>query len=284
MRAGYVGAVLLEGAIRMLKISVLGAGRMGQQLIRAIASADDTDLAGVWVRGEGRLEPDLLASHSGVTVSDNLHDVLMSADVAVDFSLAAATPQVLEAAMRAGKPLVCGVTGLGDAEIRRMQVVAKSVPLFYDRNMSLGIAVLKDLVSRAARLLGPEFAAEIDETHHVHKKDAPSGTAIALGEALAESRRQSFADVFRYERDGDARRQTPEDIVFSVTRRGEVAGEHTVVFRSDVESLELTHKVSDRRVFAHGALQAARWLVRQPPGLYQMHHLMAGEFMTNISA
>src|SRR5690606_25641379 len=115
------------------------------------------------------------------------------------------TLAVLEAARQARVPLVCGVTGLGEAEMRCMQETAAEIPLLYDRNMSLGIAVLKDLVRRAAPRLGGAFAAEIHETHHVHKKDAPSGTALALGEALAASLGRSFQDVFRYEPGGRAR-------------------------------------------------------------------------------
>ncbi|HWM30019.1 MAG TPA: 4-hydroxy-tetrahydrodipicolinate reductase [Woeseiaceae bacterium] len=264
----------------MLRIAVLGAGRMGREVMRAIASCDELELAGVWVHGETRLAADLLAAHPGATVSDDPGEVLAAADIAVDFTLPAATLEVLDAALAAGRPLVCGVTGLEDAEFRRMRAVSRSLPLFYDRNMSLGIAVLKDLVSRAAPLLGPAFVAEIEDAHHVHKKDAPSGTAIALGEALAGSRGSKFADVFRYEPGSVAVRRTPDDIVFSVIREGEVAGEHSVIFRSGVERLELTHKVSDRRVFAQGALRAARWLAAQEPGLYCMQDLLEDEFCT----
>jgi 4-hydroxy-tetrahydrodipicolinate reductase len=214
-----------------------------------------------------------LPSESSAVVSGDLNEVMAAADVAVDFTLADATAQVLDAATKAGVPLVCGVTGLGDAEMRQLACAAQSIPLLYDRNMSFGIAVLKDLVERAAPRLSGSFVAEVDETHHVHKKDAPSGTAIALGEALAQSLGRNFDEVYRYEPGGDARR-TREDIVFSVTRRGEVAGEHTVRFRSEAECLELTHKVSERRVFAQGALQAARWLAGRAPGLYQMSHLL----------
>ena len=262
----------------MLRIAVLGAGRMGREVMRAIASCDELELAGVWVHGEKRSAADLLAGHPGATVSDDPGEVLAVADLAVDFTLPAATLEVLDAALASGRPLVCGVTGLENAELRRMRAVSRSVPLFYDRNMSLGIAVLKDLVSRAAPLLGPAFVAEIEDTHHVRKKDAPSGTALALGEALAGSRGSKFADVFRYEPGSVALRRTPDDIVFSVIREGEIAGEHSVIFRSDVERLELTHKVSDRRVFAQGALRAARWLAAQEPGLYCMQDLLEDEF------
>src|SRR5690606_12642256 len=166
-------------------------------------------------------------------------------------------------------------TGLEQNAMRQLQVFAQSAPLLYDRNMSIGIAVLKDLVARAAPRL-PQFVAEVHETHHVHKKDAPSGTAIALGETLAQSVGRDFDEVYRYEPGAAVERQGPEEILFAVTRRGDVAGEHTVIFRSEAESLELTHKVSDRGVFALGALRAAHWLVSQPPGFYRMRDMMNG--------
>jgi 4-hydroxy-tetrahydrodipicolinate reductase len=247
---------------------------MGREIIAEIARADDLQLAGLWVRANREPPAGMSVPGNAAVVSTDLHDVLADSDVAVDFSLADATPQVLAAVTKARVPLVCGVTGLGDNEIRQLERAAQSIPLLYDRNMSLGIAVLKDLVERAAPRLSESFVAEIDETHHVHKKDAPSGTAIALGETLARSLGRNFADLYRYEPDGNELRRTREDIVFSVTRRGEVAGEHTVRFRSEAESLELTHKVSDRRVFAQGALKAARWLEGKAPGRYRMGDLL----------
>lgn len=253
----------------MLRIAVLGAGRMGREMVSAIGSSKDATLAGLWVRTDRPPGP----LPEGAIASSNLAEVLADAEVAVDFSLPAATLEVLDAATRARVPLVSGVTGLKEDAIRQLQASAQSIPLLYDRNMSIGIAVLKDLVARAAPRL-QQFASEVHETHHVHKKDAPSGTAIALGEALAQSVGRDFEEVYRYEQGGAAARRRPEEILFAVTRRGEVAGEHTVIFRSDAESLELTHKVSDRRVFAQGALRAARWLVVQPPGFYQMSDMM----------
>jgi len=255
----------------MLKVAVLGAGRMGREIVSAIASSKDAELAGLWIRAghpPGTL-PD------GALASSNLAEVLAGAEVAIDFSLPEATLTVLDAVTRAGVPLVSGVTGLEQDAMRRLQLFARSAPLLYDRNMSIGIAVLKELVARAAPRL-PQFAAEVHETHHVHKKDAPSGTAIALGEVLAESVGRDFGEVYRYEPEGRAARRRPDEIVFTVTRRGEVAGEHTVIFRADAESLELTHKVSDRHVFARGALRAAHWLVSQPPGFYRMRDMMNG--------
>lgn len=240
-----------------LRVAVLGAGRMGSELLQAIATDAGLELAGVWAR------------------SKNLESVLESGDVAVDFTLPAATPQIIDAVVRLNKPLVCGVSGLGDDVMARMRAASSSVPIFHERNMSFGIAVLTELVRRAGAALGPEFAPEIHETHHVHKVDAPSGTALKLGEALAEARGKDFHGVYRYDEGRPAERRSPDEIVFSATREGENPGEHTVIFRSEAETLELAHRVRDRRVFALGALQAARWLARQQPGFYGMRDLAA---------
>ncbi|HET6628921.1 MAG TPA: 4-hydroxy-tetrahydrodipicolinate reductase [Woeseiaceae bacterium] len=239
-----------------LRIAVLGAGRMGGEILRAIAADARLEVAGVWMR------------------SNNLESVLESGDVAVDFTLPAATPQIIDAVVRLHKPLVCGVSGLGDDIMARMRAASSSVPIFHDRNMSFGIAVLTELVRRAGAALGPEFVAGIHETHHVHKVDAPSGTALKLGEALAEVRGKDFSSVYRFAEGGSARRTSSDQILFSAVRKGENPGEHTVTFRSEAETLELTHKVVNRRVFALGALEAARWLLRQGPGFYGMSDLL----------
>jgi 4-hydroxy-tetrahydrodipicolinate reductase len=256
----------------VLNVAVLGAGRMGRELVQAIASSPGAHLAGLWLRGD---VPGFEVPEDAVVGSD-LDAVVRAADVAIDFTLPEATPRVLEAVVRAARPLVCGVSGLGNAGQAQMAECAKRIPLLFDRNMSLGIAVLADLVGQTARRLGPEFAVDIFDTHHVHKKDAPSGTALALGEAVAHARGRKLADVFRYDPAGEAARQAPDDLVFHVARQGEVPGEHAVLFRSESESLQLAHSVASRRVFADGALRAARWLVRQQPGLYRMHDVLAG--------
>ena len=241
---------------------------MGQALVQALSETGDLQLAAVWMRraGTGPGPDDALASA-------DLDAVLAAGDAAIDFTLPGATAQVLDAAARLGKPLVCGVSGLDEPLLARMHTAAERVPILYDRNMSLGVAVLTELVRHAAGALGTDFAAEIHETHHVHKRDAPSGTALKLAEAVADARGKEFPSVCRYADKPLPRRSSPDEILVSATREGENPGEHTVVFRSGSETLELAHRVQDRRVFALGALQAARWLLRQPPGLYGMRDL-----------
>jgi len=252
-----------------MRIAVLGAGRMGQELMRAIAINDELRLASVWTRKEFSVD-------DGIVVSDDLAAVLAVSDVAIDFSLPEATAIVLEAVLAAGKPLLIGVSGLDSASIDAIDKLSKSVPVLYDRNMSLGIAVLDRVVREAAAALGAGFEAEVHETHHVHKKDAPSGTALKLGASLAEARQQDFETVREYHPAGLKRPLAPGQIGFEVSREGEVPGEHTVMLYSDSERLELKHVALNRRVFADGALKAAQWLVSQPAGLYSMQDLLFG--------
>jgi 4-hydroxy-tetrahydrodipicolinate reductase len=241
-----------------LKLGIAGAGRMGLAIISAVNECADLEIGSVWVR-----DPDAakdMATPSGAIISSDIAHVVETADVVIDFSLFEATEQVAAAAARHDKPLVCGVSGLGEAQIEALERAAKSVAVVYDRNMSQGIAVLQDLVSRAARSLGDEFTIEIHETHHIHKKDAPSGTALKLGESVAIARNQQGADSVHYQSE----------------RRGEVPGDHEVLFWSPTERLTLTHSVTTRTVFAEGAIRAARWVAARKPGFYDMHDVLFG--------
>lgn len=257
--------------IRMTKeiqISILGRGRMGQEIQRCISDSGNLVLAGIWARAGGSDE-----NHISALQSDDLSSVLSSAQVAIDFTLPEVTEYVVQAAIRAKTPLVCGVSGLAEPVRKIMTDAAEEIPVLYDRNMSLGVAVLQQLVKLAGAILGDQFEAEIHETHHIHKIDAPSGTALQLGEALAASRGQSFTEARHYDPCGNSEPARGQ-IHFDVKRRGEVPGEHTVLFKSTNESLSLMHKVDDRRVFAAGAITAARWLVNQPAGLYSMQDVI----------
>jgi 4-hydroxy-tetrahydrodipicolinate reductase len=228
---------------------------MGLAIVHALQDHDGLRLSGLWVRERQSLEE--LAD--GVLVSSDINQVAAVADVIIDFSLPEGTVEVLSAALRHKKPLVCGVSGLGEAQIADLDALARVVPVVYDRNMSLGVAVLERIARQAAESLGADFEVEIQETHHIHKLDAPSGTALKLGAAISA-----------------ARGIDPDHIHYAVERRGEVAGDHTVVFSSSNESLTLGHSVTTRQVFAAGAIRAARWVVGQNPGRYQMRHVLFG--------
>jgi 4-hydroxy-tetrahydrodipicolinate reductase len=264
---------------KTLNIAVLGAGRMGREIIRAMTGNDELRLAGVWARKKSPALQKYVAESAGpaagaVAISDDLASVLNAADVAIDFSLPEATHKVLDAVLAAAKPLVIGVSGLDRAAVDGLEDVARTIPILYDRNMSLGIAVLDGLVRQAVASLGAGFEAEIHETHHRHKVDAPSGTALKLGASLAAARNQDFEAVKRYEPAGLERPLAPGEIGFEVRREGEIPGEHTVILYNAAERLELKHAVSSRRVFADGALRAAQWLSDRPPGLYAMRDLL----------
>ena len=226
----------------MIRVAIAGKGRMGQAIATSLEHQDDMVLAGLWGRG------------------DDLDNLVANSDVLVDFSLPEATEQVLDAVARHGKPLVCGVSGLSEALMAKLDRAAGTVPVVYDRNMSLGIAVLERSVREAASSLGLDFKVEIAEVHHVHKKDAPSGTALKLGEAVAQARGESGTG----------------SIEFSSERRGEVPGDHDVVMSSPAERLTFAHSVTTRQVFADGAVRAARWIIGQSQGRYAMSDVLFG--------
>ena len=215
---------------------------MGQTLAGSIKQQADLQLAGVW--------------HRGVA----LDTVLADADVVIDFSLPDGTELVLREASARKLPVVCGVSGLNDSQFTRLKAASSQIPLVYDRNMSLGIAVLERTVRQAAATLGQEYEITVSEVHHVHKKDSPSGTALKLGEAMADARGESGTGSIRFEAE----------------RRGEVPGDHDVTMRTGTETLTFGHSVTTRQVFADGALRAARWVVSQPAGLYSMQDVLFG--------
>mgnify|MGYP001817004308 CR=1 FL=1 len=212
---------------------------MGRAIADRIEAAPDLELGGVWRRG------------------GDIHEVAAQSAVLIDFSLPEALSSVLAGAKRKGIPLVCGVSGLDEQQLADIRDAAQSVAVVYDRNMSAGVAVLENVVRQAAATLGPDFGVQVHETHHVHKIDAPSGTALKLGEAIADSLGID-----------------PGDVHYESERRGEVPGDHTVILSSDTETLSFHHSVTTRDVFADGALRAARWVIGKPPGLYSMQDVL----------
>lgn len=259
----------------MLKIAVLGAGRMARRILEVIEDTNSCESHSVWVRDADKIDSFRKSiGNTDVHVASDLSVALAGADIAIDFTLAAANSTVVEHIVAAKMPLVCGVSGLDDRQTRALLATASSIPLLYDRNMSYGIAVLERLLRHAGAALRVGYDTEIHEVHHRHKQDSPSGTALLLGETLAESRGQEFADVYRYPVDGDLT-AGDDSIAFFVTREGETPGDHKVVFRSDGEIIELSHSVADRRVFAEGAVRAAVWLADRPAGLYRMSDVLA---------
>jgi 4-hydroxy-tetrahydrodipicolinate reductase len=170
--------------------------------------------------------------------------------------------------------MVIGTTGLGERHIELLEQAASEIPLVYARNMSVGVNVFMALVAEAARVLGTDYDCEIIEAHHRHKVDAPSGTALAVGEAIAEARGRTLDEVAVRARDGQTGPRVPDTIGFSVIRGGDIVGEHTAMFVAPEERVEFVHRAIDRRTFARGALRAARWVVGRAPGLYSMRDVL----------
>jgi 4-hydroxy-tetrahydrodipicolinate reductase len=248
---------------------------MGRALVSCIAETSQLKLTGALTEPKhkslGRDAGEVAGiGVVGVPVTDDRKQALDGAQVAIDFTL----PEALEANVRAcdvaGTALVVGTTGLAESHQRAMHKAAHHIPLVYGRNMSVGVNIFVDLVKRVARTLGTEYDAEIIETHHRQKIDAPSGTALALGEAVAAARGRKLEDVAVYAREGQIGPRVPGTIGFSVLRGGAIVGDHTVLFIGPDEQLELTHHAIDRMTFARGALRAAQWVAGRAPGFYTM--------------
>ena len=208
-----------------------------------------------------------------VDVGDDVSAALGKCDVVVDFSSHAATRSLLELAVAQKKPVVLGTTGHSADEKKQLLALAAKVPCVWAGNFSVGVNLLFALTRRASAILGADYDAEVVEMHHRFKKDAPSGTAARLLEIILEERRLS-RDALRHGREGITGERTPSEVGIHALRGGDVVGDHTVMFAALGERLELTHKASDRGIFARGALRAAQWVVTQKPGVYDMQDVL----------
>lgn len=260
----------------MIKVAVLGAtGRMGQAILACLTEAPDLTLTGAVTEvGDPELGADAgeyagLAA-LGVPLTDDRAQALHGAQVAIDFTLPAALEANVTACAEAGTALVIGTTGLSAGQQKSLEQAAHAIPIVYGRNMSVGMNVFTHFVGEAARTLGEEYDVEIVEAHHRHKVDAPSGTALALGEAIATARKRKLEELAVRTRDGQIGPRVPGTIGFSVIRGGNIVGDHSVMFIAPDERVEFTHRAADRRAFALGALRAGRWLAGRAPGFYTM--------------
>jgi 4-hydroxy-tetrahydrodipicolinate reductase len=249
---------------------------MGRALIRAAAESPEVSItAAVASSGSAAIGKDAgeIAETGalGVRVTADLATALREADVAIDFSTPQATQSNLTACCAAGKALVVGTTGFAADLHQAFRAAAARIPVLVAPNTSIGVTLLTELVREAARALPSHFDIEIIEAHHRMKRDAPSGTALALGRAAADGRSQPF-DGREASRSG--RTRLDGEIGFAVIRGGDIVGEHQVLFAGIGESLTLSHQVTDRAIFARGALRAAAWLSSRPPGEYFMRDLV----------
>ena len=263
-----------------LNIGVVGAGgRMGRMLVGVITAASGARLAAASeAPGADTLGKDAGALAGieplGVALTDDTGSVFQAADVVIDFTVPAATAAHAELAAANGTALVIGTTGLGAAEEAKVQAAAGAAPVVWAPNMSLGVNLLFALTEQVARSLGEDWDIEIVEMHHKHKVDAPSGTALGLGEAAARGRGVDLDQVSQRVRDGITGARRAGDIGFATLRGGDVVGEHTVIFATEGERIELTHKAGARAIFARGAVRAALWTRGRDPGLYSMFDVL----------
>lgn len=247
-----------------MKIGITGCtGRMGQLLVKEIIATSGLTLSGGTTR-------DQTSTPAGVHTFPDAAELFSASDVVIDFTSPEASVEHAALAALQGKALLIGTTGLSQAQLEKIKTYSASAPILVAPNTSLGVNVLLSLVEKAASLLGPDYAIEILEAHHGNKVDAPSGTALALGRAAAAGREVNLKDHAVYAREGHTGKRGHDDIGFATLRGGDVVGEHTVFYYGQGERLELTHRATDRALFAKGAVHAAQWLAQQTPGSYAM--------------
>lgn len=242
----------------MIKIAVTGAsGRMGQNIIEAINQSNEVMLGITFDKG------------------DDVNEALDKFDVLIDFTRPEATLEYLAICQQSGKAMVIGTTGFSDEALVQIEKFAQNMPIVFAPNMSVGVNLSLKLLDMAARVIGKEADIEIVEAHHRHKVDAPSGTALKMGEVVANALGRDLAKCAVYGRQGIEDPRDRETIGFSTIRGGDVVGEHTVSFFMEGERVEITHKASSRMTFANGAVRAAIWLQGNRAGLYSMQDVLA---------
>lgn len=250
-------------------------GRMGQKVLQALTQSSSLALSGATASaGSSSLGTEVAgaASRAVVLTSDPVV-ALRGAAVALDFSQTSAVRANLAACVAANVPAVIAVTGLDAATCADIEAAGKRIAVLPASNTSLGVAVMNRIAKLAAASLSG-FEIEISEAHHRHKRDAPSGTALTLGESLAQARGHRLEDVAVYARHGSSGPRREDQIGFSVVRAGDIIGVHTVLYAGTDETLEITHRATDRLCFARGALAAAQWLAERPAGLYSMQDVL----------
>lgn len=264
----------------MSQIAIFGAsGRMGKVLIEAIEQSVGDQLCGAAVRASSSLlgvDAGELAGigKKGLSLSAGLEECVSKTDVIIDFTLPAALAENLAFCVKHNKPVVIGTTGLGAEQKQLLTESAKHIPIVFAANYSVGVNLMLNLVRQAAAAMADTADIEILETHHRFKQDAPSGTAMAIGEAIADQVGRDLAKVAVYGREGNTGERKHSTIGFSTIRAGDVVGEHTAIFADIGESLEITHKATSRLTFAKGAIKAANWLIGKPAGLYDMQDVL----------
>jgi 4-hydroxy-tetrahydrodipicolinate reductase len=254
------------------------AGRMGRALLEAVATAPDLHLHAALERPGsphvGRDAGELAGTASGVAVSDDLDKSLAGAAVLIDFTRPEASLAYLAACRRLGVAMVIGTTGFDAAGREAIVAAARDIPIVFAPNMSVGVNLVFKLLDLASRVLSEGYDIEIIEAHHRHKVDAPSGTALRMGEVIASALGRDLRECAVYGREGVTGERQPSTIGFATVRGGDIVGDHTALFATVGERVEISHKASSRMTFALGALRAARFLAGKPNGLFDMQDVL----------
>lgn len=264
----------------MLRIALVGvSGRMGLSLIKAVAAAEQAELTVAVSRPDslsiGKDAGELAGIAAlGVTVTDNLAAQIDRFDVLIDFTRPDSSMDYLAICRAAGKPVVIGTTGYSEAQKSSIQETAEEIGLVLAPNFSVGVNLSLKLLEMAAKVMGSYTDIEVIEAHHRHKVDAPSGTALRMGEVVAAALGRELKDCAIYGREGDTGARDRKTIGFSTIRAGDIVGEHTVMFADEGERLEITHKATSRMTFANGAVRAALWLADKRKGLFDMQDVL----------
>ncbi|GGE54693.1 4-hydroxy-tetrahydrodipicolinate reductase [Halopseudomonas oceani] len=264
----------------MRRIAVIGAaGRMGKTLIEAIGQVEGAALTAAIERPDSSLvgaDAGELAGvgRLGVAISGDLKQVVDDFDVLIDFTHPTTTLVNLQVCRAAGKSMVIGTTGFSEEEKAVLAEAAKDISIVFAPNFSVGVNLCLKLLDMAARVMGDDADIEVIEAHHRHKVDAPSGTALRMGEVVADALGRNLSDVAVYGREGQTGARDPKTIGFATVRAGDVVGDHTVLFATEGERVEITHKASSRMTFAKGAVRSAMWLDGRSAGLFDMQDVL----------
>ncbi|RMG02123.1 MAG: 4-hydroxy-tetrahydrodipicolinate reductase [Nitrospirae bacterium] len=264
----------------MINVTVAGiTGRMGNRIASLCLDNPEIELyAGFERPGHEKTGEDigvlLGRGEIGIPLVDNIEKVIDGTDVIIDFTSVNSTLNNLRVASEKKKAMVIGTTGFSKEDISEIEALAKTIPCVMAPNMSVGVNLMFKIVTEVARVLGDDYDIEIIEAHHRMKKDAPSGTALKLAQLIADALDRNLDEVAIYARKGLIGERTSKEIGIQTIRAGDIVGEHTVMFATTGERLEITHKASSRDTFAKGAVRAALWIYGKEPGLYNMHDVL----------
>ncbi|WP_286298568.1 4-hydroxy-tetrahydrodipicolinate reductase [Polynucleobacter sp. TUM22923] len=262
-----------------MKIAIAGAtGRMGKMLIEAVLNGSDTELVGALEHDAcpqlGEDAGAFLGKKTGVVITSDIAKALGDAQFLIDFTRPEATMAYLEVAQKTGSKIIIGTTGLSPEQIDALKIASKNLAIVFSPNMSVGVNATFKLLEIAAKMLNEGYDIEIVEAHHRHKVDAPSGTALKMGEVIAQALGEKLDDVAVYAREGHTGERKSGSIGFATIRGGDIVGDHTVLFAGEGERIEISHKSSSRQSYAQGSLRAMRFLQSQNSGLYDMQDVL----------